>query len=203
MSRTTRIPRTMALLSTTVALSALVGCGSWGQDTKTIVVDHGTVTEKSGAAPRWVAATSDKYGKVCRQVPVKKAAWSTPLSARVPLKPGPKPAPAPKKPAVPDTDSGADAPKQPKSPDLTKPTPASKAPTITPGKPQGSTKEVCGREVIRKGTAGHWTESQRVLKLKDTKGNTTRWRVSEPLWQQAELKKYLDLRETGAGYHRM
>ncbi|MFJ2628990.1 hypothetical protein ACIO6T_37950 [Streptomyces sp. NPDC087532] len=198
-----RIPPTMALLTTTVALSALVGCGSWGSDTKTVVVDHGTVTEKSGVAPRWVAATPDKYGKVCRQVPVQKAAWSSQLSARVPLKPVPRP-PAPKKPAAPDTDSGADAPKQPKSPGLTKPTAPSKAPsTSRPGEPQGSAKEVCGRGVVREGTPGHWTESQRVLALKDKKGHTTRWRVSEPLWQQAELKKYLDLRKTGSGYHRI
>lgn len=202
MARTTRIPRTIALLTTTVALSALVGCGSWRSDTKTVVVDHGAVTEKSGPAPQWVAATPDKYGKVCRHVPVQKAAWSTQLSASVPLKPGPNP--APKKPAGTPDYSAAEAPNQPKSPGLTKPTPPSKAPnTSTPGKPQGSTKEICGRGVIHKGTPGHWTESQRVLKLKDKKGNTTRWRVSETLWQQAELKKYLDLRKTGTWYHRI
>jgi hypothetical protein len=204
MSRTTRIPRTIALLTTTVALTALVGCGSGGSDTKTVVVDHGTVIEKSGAARQWVAATPDKYGKVCRQVPVQKAQWSTQLDVSMLLKPGPKP-PAPKKPAdTPDSDSGADAPEQPKRPGLTKPTPPSKAPnTSTPGKPQGPTKEVCGRGVVRKGTPGHWTENQRVLMLKDKKGNTTRWRVSETLWQQAELKKYFDLRKTASGYHQI
>ncbi|QDN54220.1 hypothetical protein [Streptomyces sp. S1D4-20] len=203
MSRTARIPRTIALLTTTMALSALVGCGSWDSDTKTVVVDHGAVTEKSGAASQWVAATPDKYGKVCRQVPVQKAAWSTQLSASVPLKPGPKP--APKKPAVPqDTDSGADTPAQPKSPGLTKPTAPSKAPNKrTPGKPQGPTKEVCGRGLVRKGIPGHWTDNQRVLALKDKKGNTTRWRVSETLWQQAELKSYFDLRKAGSGHHRI
>ncbi|MGW2421358.1 hypothetical protein ACWC0C_19290 [Streptomyces sp. NPDC001709] len=202
MSRNTRIPHTIALLTTTVALSALVGCGSWGS--KTVVVDHGTVTEKSGAAPQWVAATPDRYGTVCRHMPVQKVAMSTQLGASVPLKPVPKPA-APKKPAAPqDTGPGGVASKQPKRPSLTKPTPPSKAPnTGTPGKPQGSTKEVCGRGVIRKGTAGHWRESQRVLRLKDKKGHTTRWRVSETLWQQAELKKYFDLRKAGAGYHRI
>ncbi|MFJ8785791.1 hypothetical protein [Streptomyces sp. NPDC102476] len=203
MSGTTRIPRTLALLTTTVALSALVGCGSWGSATKTVVVDHGTVTEKSGPAPHWVAATFDKYGKVCRRVPVQNATWSPQLSARVPLKPVPKP-PAPKKPSAPkDTKSGADAPKQPKRPSLTKPSPPKAAKARTPGQPQGASKKVCGRGLIHKGTAGHWGESQRVLKLKDKKGNTTRWRVPETLWQQAELKKYLDLRKTGTGYHRI
>ncbi|MGW2652039.1 hypothetical protein ACWC1D_00025 [Streptomyces sp. NPDC001478] len=195
----------MALLSTTVALSALVGCGSWSSDTKTVVVDHGTVTEKSGAARQWVAAAPDKYGTVCRQVPAQKAAWVTQLGASVPLKPNPKP-PAPKKPdASRNGNSGPAAPEQPKNSELTKPSAPSKAPSPnTPGKPYGSTKKVCGRGLVREGTPGHWTENQRVLTLKDKKGNTTRWRVSsEALWQQAELNKYFDMRKTRSGYHQI
>ncbi|MEV5279709.1 hypothetical protein ACFYMW_25585 [Streptomyces sp. NPDC006692] len=188
----------MALLSTTVTLGAAVGCGA----TETVVVDHGTVTEKSGPASQWVPATSDKYGRVCRQVPVQKAAWTTQFHGSVPLKPGPKP--APKKPAAPNKESEADAPKQPKGPDLTKPTSRPTARSSgAPDTPQGSTKEVCGNEVVRKGTPGHWTENQRVLKLKDKKGNATRWRVSEPLWQQAKLDKFLDLRKTAGEYHQV